>query len=79
MQNEWYIPNEDLRIFKDVLKCSIINVLSEDYFSEAWKGKVIQCSNRQKDSLHGTKGSSCIQFQKSATLLIHPMTTSTYI
>ena len=65
MQNEWYIPNEDLCIFKDVLKCSIINVLSEDYFSEAWKGKVIQCSNRLKDSLHGTKASSCIQFQKT--------------
>ena len=74
------IPKEDLCLFKDVLKCSVTDVLSEYYFSEAWKGKVIQCSNRRKDSLRGTEGSSSIQFQKkTATLLIHPMTTSTYL
>ena len=58
------IPKEDLCLFKDVLKCSVTDVLSEYYFSEAWKGKVIQCSNRRKDSLRGTEGSSSIQFKK---------------
>ena len=47
--------------FKNVLECSVAYELSEDYLSEAQIKKVIQCSNRKKDSL----GSSSIQYHKS--------------
>ena len=71
------VPKENVCIFKDVLECSVSYKLSEDYLSEARKEKVIQCSNRRKDSLHETIGSSGIEYQKTATLLVHPMTTLT--
>ena len=42
------VRKENLCIFKDVLECSVTYELSEDYLSEARKGKVIQCSNRRE-------------------------------
>ena len=48
------IPKEDLRIFKDILECSVTYELSKNYLSEARKEKVIQCSNIQKDTLDET-------------------------
>ena len=59
------VPKENLCLFKDVLECSIAYELSEDYLSKARKEKVIQCSNRGKDSLHETIGSSRIQCHKN--------------
>ena len=59
------VPKENLRIFKDFLECSVTYKLSQDYLSEAQKEKVIQCSNRRKDSLHETIGLSRIQYHKN--------------
>ena len=59
------VPKENLCLFKDVLECSIAYELSEDYLSKAQKGKVIHCSNRRKDSLNETIGSSSIQCHKN--------------
>lgn len=39
---------------------SITNQLPEDYISDTWKEKAIQCSHRQKDSLHEPLKSSSI-------------------
>lgn len=39
---------------------SITNQLPEDYTSDTWKKKAIQCSHRQKDSLHEPLKSSSI-------------------
>ena len=58
LQNEWWYS-------KGRLNVQFNYVLYEDYFSETWKEKVIQDSNRQKDSLHETKGSSSIQCHKN--------------
>ena len=52
-------------VFKDVLECSITYKLSEDYLSEAWKEKVVQCSKRRKDNLHERISSSSIQYHKN--------------
>ena len=63
------VPKENVCIFKDVLECSITYELSEDYLSEAQKERVIQCSNRRKDSLHETIGSSSIQYHKNCYVI----------
>ena len=51
--------------FKNVLECSVAYELSDDYLSEAQIKKVIKCSNRKKDSLNKTIGSSSIQYHKN--------------
>ena len=48
------ISKNSLCISKYILECSITYKLSEDYLFEARKEKVIQCSNRQNDSLRET-------------------------